>query len=187
MTVVAATRNPGKAREFSRILSPLGFTVKSLDELGVSGEPEETGSTFLENARIKAAAAVAATGFPSVADDSGICVDALGGAPGVRSARFAEPGKRTETLLALLEGHTDRSARFVASVVLLYPDGREITAEGICEGEIAPAPCGDGGFGYDPVFFLPELGRTMAELTPDEKDGVSHRGKALRALLAKLS
>ncbi|MDR1692520.1 MAG: non-canonical purine NTP pyrophosphatase, partial [Oscillospiraceae bacterium] len=101
--------------------------------------------------------------------------------------RFAEPGKRTETLLALLEGHTDRSARFVTSVVLLYPDGREVTAEGVCEGEIAPAPRGDGGFGYDPIFFLPALGKTMAELTPDEKDGVSHRGKALRALLEKLS
>ncbi|MDR1669552.1 MAG: RdgB/HAM1 family non-canonical purine NTP pyrophosphatase [Oscillospiraceae bacterium] len=186
MTVVIATSNPGKVREFSRLLEPAGFTVKTPEECGVTGAPEEDGDTFLANARIKARAAAAATGLAALADDSGLCVDALDGEPGVRSARFAEPGKRTQTLLRRMEGQNNRKARFVTAAVLAYPGGREITAEGVCEGEIALAPSGTNGFGYDPVFFLPELGRTMAELLPEEKNAVSHRARALRALLEKL-
>ncbi|MDR0293784.1 MAG: RdgB/HAM1 family non-canonical purine NTP pyrophosphatase [Oscillospiraceae bacterium] len=191
-TIVLATHNPGKAREFARLLGPAGFTVKTLADYGVTEGPEETGATFLENARIKARAAMEATGLPALADDSGLCVDALGGAPGVLSARFAPSGKRTETLLRSMEGRDDRKARFVCALALAYPagdgypDGREITAEGFCEGEIAEEPGGTNGFGYDPIFFLPEKKRTMAQLTPEEKDAVSHRGAAIRALLKSL-
>ena len=184
MTVVVATHNQGKAREFARLLD--GFSIKTLADCGVTEVPEETGGTFLENARIKAQAAMEATGFPALADDSGLCVDALGGAPGVHSARFAAPGRRKETLLRMMEGKTDRKARFVSAVVLAYPGGREITAEGVCEGEIAYEPKGANGFGYDPIFLLPEYHRTMGEITPEEKNAVSHRGRAIRELIRLL-
>lgn len=184
MTVVVATGNPGKAREFARLLE--GFHVKTPEECGVVSEPEETGDTFLENALIKARAVCAETGIPAIADDSGLCVDALNGVPGVRSARFAEPGRRKAVLLGNMREKENRKARFVTAVALVYPDGREVTAEGVCEGEIALEARGENGFGYDPVFFLPEMGRTMAELTDEEKNAVSHRGKAIRALLDKL-
>ena len=187
MTIVVATHNPGKAREHARLLETREIQVKTLADCGVTEVPEETGTTFLENARIKARAAMEATGLLSLADDSGLCVDALGGAPGVQSARFTEPGQRTQTLLRMMEGETNRKARFVCAVALVYPDGREVTAEGTCEGEITLEPRGTNGFGYDPVFFIPALGRTMAEMTSEEKDALSHRGAALRQLLEKLS
>ncbi len=184
MTVVIATGNPGKVQEFACLLE--GFHVKTPEECGVVSKTEETGETFLENALIKARAVCAETGIPAIADDSGLCVDALNGEPGVRSARFAEPGLRKTVLLERMRGQKNRMARFVTAVALVYPDGREVTAEGVCEGEITLEARGKNGFGYDPVFFLPETGRTMAELTAEEKNAVSHRGKAIRALLKKL-
>lgn len=189
MTLVVATFNQGKAREFARFLEPRGFIIKTLTDCGVTDVPEETGSTFYENARLKARAALEATGIPALADDSGLCVDALDGAPGVYSARyggFFTDAEHNIHLLRQMEGKTERRAAFVCQLVLLYPDGREIAAEGRCEGEILEQPRGLGGFGYDPVFYLPEKTRTMAELTPDEKDNLSHRGIALRKLLEKL-
>jgi XTP/dITP diphosphohydrolase len=203
-----ATHNQGKAREMARLLD--GFTIKTLADFGITEEPEETGTTFLENARIKARAAMEATGLPALADDSGLCVDALDGAPGVYSKIYGGLTNLTEQIALLLrqmEGETNRRAAFVCRLVLLYPDGREILAEGRCEGEILDAPRGDKGFGYDPVFapYLTESGcdacpapqsnpdnrsgprPSMAELEPEEKDAVSHRGRALSALLEKLS
>ncbi|MCL2003034.1 MAG: RdgB/HAM1 family non-canonical purine NTP pyrophosphatase [Oscillospiraceae bacterium] len=189
MTVVTATHNQGKAREMARLLKPAGIIIKSLADCGVTEVPEETGTTFLENARIKARAAMEATGLPALADDSGLCADALAGEPGVDSAVYGgltDSAERNAYLLRQMEGKTDRRAEFVCQLVLLYPDGRELLAEGRCEGEILDAPRGDGGFGYDPVFFVPEYNRSMAELTPEEKDAVSHRGRALRALTETL-
>jgi XTP/dITP diphosphohydrolase len=175
MTMVLATQSQNKVKEISRVLT--GYDVVSLSGLGITEEPEETGVTFLENARIKARAAMEATGLPALADDSGLCVDALDGAPGVWS-------KEKELLWPVrqLEGIGDRRARFVCQLVLLYPDGREILAGGICEGEILHAPRGENGFGFDPIFLPEGYKRSMAELTPEEKDGISHRGRALRAL-----
>ncbi|MCL1807771.1 MAG: RdgB/HAM1 family non-canonical purine NTP pyrophosphatase [Oscillospiraceae bacterium] len=189
-TIVIATHNQGKAREFARLLEPAGFMIKTLVDCGVTEVPHETGATFLENALIKARAAMEATGLPSLADDSGLCVDALDGAPGVFSARyggFSSPKEQITHLLRQMEGQPNRTAAFVCQLVLLYTDGNEVSAEGRCEGEILLAPQGDGGFGYDPVFCVPSKNRSMAELTPEEKDGLSHRGLALRALLGKLS
>jgi XTP/dITP diphosphohydrolase len=177
LKVVLATHNPGKTREFARLLGDAGIELVSLADCGVTDVPEETGRTFLENARIKAKAALKATGLPALADDSGLCADALYGAPGVDSANFDIPW-----LLRQMEGKTDRRAAFVCQLVLCYPDGREILAAGRCEGEILYSPRGDGGFGYDPVFFLPEKGRSMAELTAEEKNLISHRGVAIREL-----
>ena len=186
-TIVLATHNLGKAREFSRLLELSDITVKTLADFGVDRVPKETGSTFLENARIKAKAAMKATGMPSLADDSGLCVDALGGAPGVYSADYggpaAPPSEKNELLLREMAGKPDRKARFICQLVLLYPDGREVLAEGRCEGEILERPRGSGGFGYDPIFFSTELGHSLAELSPAEKNLVSHRGKAIRSLM----
>jgi len=173
--IVLATHNAGKTREFARLLD--GIDVVSLADCGVTAVPEESGTTFLENARIKAKAAVEATGLPALADDSGLCAEALDGAPGVWSSDYDIPW-----LLRQMEGKTNRRAAFVCQLVLLYPDGREVLAEGRCEGEILETPRGDGGFGYDPVFFLPEKSRSMAELTAEEKNIISHRGAAIREL-----
>jgi XTP/dITP diphosphohydrolase len=177
MKVVLATHNAGKTREFSRLLDGTGIEPVSLSDCGVTDVPEEYGTTFLKNARIKAKAAVEATGLPALADDSGLCADALDGAPGVDSAKYDIPW-----LLARMEGKTDRRAAFVCRLVLLFPDGRELLAEGRCEGEILQETRGNGGFGYDPVFFLSDKNRTMAELTADEKNLISHRGAATREL-----
>ncbi|MDR0325394.1 MAG: RdgB/HAM1 family non-canonical purine NTP pyrophosphatase [Oscillospiraceae bacterium] len=188
--VVLATHNNGKAREFARLLEPAGIQIKTLADCGIAEVPEETGTTFLENARIKAQAAMKATGLPSLADDSGLCVDALDGAPGVWSAVYGgltDPAEQIALLLRQMEGKAGRRAAFVCQLVLLYPDGREVLAEGRCEGEILPTPRGDGGFGYDPIFLLPEKGLSMAELPPEEKNTVSHRGIALRKLLEGLT
>lgn len=191
-TFVIASNNAHKAREIRRILAPLGVRLCLPAELGKAFEAEETGSTFAENARIKALAACRATGLPAVADDSGLAVDALGGAPGIYSARYAGEGARDADRIAKLLGalagvpETERTARFVCAVCCVFPDGRSVAAEGSCEGAVALAPDGEDGFGYDPVFIEKTTGRTFARLAAGEKDRLSHRGKALRLFAARL-
>lgn len=188
--VVLATRNAGKIRELQALLAPLGVDVLGLTAYPGIGEIPETGETFLENARIKARAVCAATGLVSLADDSGLCVDALSGAPGVYSARFSGEGATDEAnnakLLAALAHvrEAGRTCRFVSVVVAACPDGRELAAEGAWEGRVAFEPAGEGGFGYDPLFFDPTAGKTAAQLVPEEKNALSHRGKALAKLVA---
>ncbi len=185
--LVLSTGNPGKRREMEALLAPLGVTLCLPSDWGVPFDPVEDGETFLENARIKAEAAMAITGLPALADDSGLVVDALGGAPGIHSARYGGPGltqdEKNAHLLAAMEGQSLRTARFVCALVCLFPDGRELTAEGVCEGVLLESPRGQNGFGYDPLFFLPEMGRGMSELSDEEKNAVSHRGRAVRALI----
>ena len=183
---VLASHNEGKLREMRQILGELGIRVISQKEAGVDVDPEETGTTFEENARIKAVAVMEATHLPAVADDSGIMVDALGGAPGVYSARYGgshdQPDAfRNALLLKNMENQELRSAKYVSVIAVAYPDGRVLTARGECCGEIAREEKGSGGFGYDPLFLLPD-GRHMAELGSEEKNRISHRGKALREL-----
>ncbi len=188
MKVLAATGNKGKIREFSQILSPLGFETVSPKDIGLDIDPEETGKTFAENAKIKALAFMQASGMPVIADDSGLMVDFLDGAPGIYSARYAEgsDADRCEKLLQNMEGADNRSARFVSSVCMAFPDGKIIEAEGFCEGEINLSPIGENGFGYDPVFYIADMGKTVAQMSADEKNAISHRGKALRLLAEKL-
>ena len=188
-TVVLATRNAGKIKELNALLSNLGVTVVGLADFPAIGDIPETGDTFLENARLKALAVCQATGLISLADDSGLCVDALSGAPGVRSARYAgedatDAANNAKLLAALAHvPPADRTCRFVSVVVAAAPDGRELTAEGAWEGRVATSPAGAGGFGYDPLFFDPTAGKTAAELTAAEKNARSHRGKALAGLI----
>ncbi|GAB6877260.1 XTP/dITP diphosphatase [Thermaerobacter litoralis] len=192
--LVLATHNRGKVRELEAMLQEAGLPihVRTLDEVGGVQMPAETGSTFLENARLKAEAVARQTGLPALADDSGLCVDALGGRPGVYSARFAGPeatdAANNARLLAELEGVPPprRTARFRAVVVLAMPDGRWTWAEGEAPGRILEAPRGTGGFGYDPLFLSDDLGVTFAEAGPEAKNRVSHRARALRALLPAL-
>lgn len=190
MKFVLATQNPKKLNELQSILADLGVEVVNEASLGVKIEVEETGATFAENARLKARAVMEATGLPAIADDSGLCVDALGGAPGVYSARYGGEGLddkgRYTLLLAALRGQTNRAAHFHTSVVCAFPNGEELTSEGDCPGTIAFVPMGEGGFGYDPVFFVPALRKTFAQLTAEEKAAISHRGNALRAFRAAL-
>ena len=180
MTFVIATHNTHKLAELQRILQPLGIDAVT----ATLTEAEETGTTFAENAYLKAALACRETGLPAVADDSGLMVDALDGAPGVYSARYAgENATDADRIKKLLDAMEDvprgkRGAAFISAICCVFPDGKMITAQGECHGEIAFAPAGDGGFGYDPVFLC--NGKTYAEMTPEEKDAVSHRGKALR-------
>ncbi|HSO05740.1 MAG TPA: RdgB/HAM1 family non-canonical purine NTP pyrophosphatase [Pelomicrobium sp.] len=189
--LVLASNNAGKLRELRRILEPLGVETLPQGELGVS-EAEEPHVTFLENALAKARHASRATGLPALADDSGICVTALGGEPGVHSARFGgEPRsdrRNNDKLLALLANEDDRRAHYYCVIVLVRhaDDPQPIVAEGEWHGEIARAPRGEAGFGYDPLFLDPALGKTGAELALEEKNRVSHRGKALAALTARL-
>ena len=192
MTVVLASRNRGKVAELQRLLcAELSDVIelKSLDDVGITDEIEENGTTFIENAEIKARAA-AASGFAGLGDDSGLAVEALGGAPGVYSARYAgEHGNdaaNNEKLLAELADKPCRDAAFVCALVLVYPDGRVVRATGDVKGEILRSPRGEGGFGYDPLFYYPALGKSFAELTREEKNEISHRGAAVRALAAKL-
>ena len=184
MRFVRASNNKKKLIEMREILGELGIQVLSQAEAGIATEPEETGTTFEENSVIKAAAACNASGLPALADDSGLVVDALGGAPGVYSARYGGEGlddkQRYELLLKNMDGISDRSARFVSCVSAVFPNGDKITAEGTCEGTIMYSPAGDGGFGYDPVFFSLDMGKSMAELTHEEKNSISHRGNAMR-------
>jgi XTP/dITP diphosphohydrolase len=186
---VLASNNKGKLREMREILGEAGVSVLSQSEAGIQVEPEETGTTFEENALIKARAACSAAGIPAIADDSGLAVDALGGAPGIYSARYgncATDEERVELLLENMRGKEQRSARFVSCIAAVFPNGDELITCGECEGEITQSPAGENGFGYDPVFYMACFGRTLAEVSAEEKNGVSHRGKALRAMKTKL-
>ena len=189
--LVIASNNQGKLVEFSALLQPLGFTLRTQNELGIS-EAEEPHATFIENALAKARHVAHASNLPALADDSGICVPALGGAPGVWSARYAGEPKsdaaNNAKLVADLAAHTDKSAFYYCILVYLRHanDPQPVIAEGRWHGEIIDTPRGQGGFGYDPHFWLPQLGKTAAELTAQEKNQYSHRGAALRALVAKL-
>lgn len=187
---VLATHNPGKLAEMKAILSTLGVEVISPAEAGVEVDVEETGTTFAENAMLKAKAICAAAGLPAIADDSGLCVDALNGGPGVYSARYGGEGlddrKRCLLLLRSMRGQGTRAAHFTCAVACAFPGGDTLTAEGRCDGAIAFAPLGEGGFGYDPVFLIPERGKTFGQLSPEEKSAISHRGKALTAFTEKL-
>jgi len=193
--VVLASNNQGKLKEFSAILSSVGMNMVPQGELGVS-EAEEPYATFVENALTKARHASAATGLPALADDSGLCVDALDGAPGVYSARYAamnEGGEKSDSannrlLVSRLAGAANRRASYIAVLVYVrsVDDPRPIIAEGVWKGEIIDTPRGGHGFGYDPHFHLPELGQTVAELEPFVKNSISHRAQALKKLLQAL-
>lgn len=190
--LVVATHNPKKSAEMERILGPAlpEYEIVNLTAYPEAPEPEETGTTYAENALIKARSAAIVTGELCLADDAGLEVAALDGAPGLYSKRFGGEDlpfpRKIELLLSKLVGATDRSARFVCAVALVDGSGLEEVFLATCEGRICEEPHGGGGFGYDPVFFLPELGRTMAELTPYEKDSVSHRGKVLSQVMRHL-
>ena len=190
MKYVLATHNPGKLKEMGAILARFGVEVVSPKDLGLTVDVEETGTTFAENAMLKAKAICAAAQLPAIADDSGLCVDALNGGPGVYSARYGGEGldDRGRYMLFLnnMRGQTTRAAHFACAIACAFPNGDTLTAEGRCDGTIAFAPIGEGGFGYDPVFFVPELKKTFGQLTAEEKASVSHRGKALRAFAAAL-
>ena len=190
--LVIASNNPGKLREFQFLLQPLGIEVLTQAQLGIS-DAEEPHVTFIENALAKARHVSRLSGLPALADDSGICVAALGGAPGVLSARYAgddpkSDRRNNEKLLREIQGVTDRRAHYYCVLVLLQhaDDPQPLIAEGEWHGEIALEPRGEGGFGYDPLFWLPELGKMSAELTHDEKHAISHRGRAMKVLLDKL-
>ena len=190
--ILIGSANPGKLREYREILAGLDLELVAPTDLNpVPPEPAEDADTFAENARTKARAYALATGLPTIADDSGLEVYALRGAPGIRSRRFfgedATPHERNAKLLALLDGVADRSARFVAVAALASPDGHVELFDGEVHGEIAEAPRGEGGFGYDPVFVIAGDGRTMAELVAEEKHRISHRGLAGAKLRARLA
>ncbi len=190
MKIIAATKNKNKLREFGEILK--GFEIISQEEAGVDIDVEETGTTFEENSLLKAKAIFEATGITAIADDSGLCVDALGGEPGVYSARYGGEGYDDEGRVQLLLKNMKeipeekRTARFVCAITMVGKDGI-ITARGECEGKIDYSPKGENGFGYDPVFFVEKYGKTMAEISPEEKNSISHRGKALKIFAEKLN
>ena len=192
--VVLASSNPGKLRELSALLAPLGIELVAQAALGI-GEADEPHPTFVENAIAKARHAALASGLPALADDSGICAEALGGAPGVHSARFAalaggprDDAANNARLVAELARAGDRRAHYYCVLVLLRSadDPTPVIAEGVWHGEVIDRPRGEGGFGYDPYFLLPGLGRTAAELVAEHKNRISHRGQAMRALLERL-
>lgn len=188
--LLIASNNKKKLKEMSDILSRLGFECVTPLELGITTDPEETGSTFLENSRIKAECGMKNSSLPCIADDSGLCVDALDGAPGIYSARYC-PGSdedRTAFLLKNMENipDSDRSARFVSAITCVFPHGGVVSSEGFCEGEITREPKGGGGFGYDPVFFVKEYGATFAEIPQEIKNKISHRANALKIFKSKM-
>ncbi len=193
MKLVLASNNAHKLEELRAILSQLGMEVVPQREIGVFVEPEETGRTFEENSYIKARTVMELCDLPTIADDSGLMVDALNGAPGVFSARYGGEDCKTdrdrlELLLKRLE-HTpeeQRTARFVSVITMLLPDGRKIVARGECPGRILFSPRGENGFGYDPVFYSPEAGCSFAELAPQEKNRISHRARALAAFAEQI-
>lgn len=192
MKFVIATHNAHKLIELQRILEPLGIEGVTDRDLGIElPEVEETGTTFAENAYLKAASACQVTGLPAIADDSGLVVDALGGRPGVYSARYGGEEATDDDRNVLILGEMkdvpkgERSARFVASVCCVFPNGDVLRAEGTFEGEIGYAPAGENGFGYDPIFVVGD--RTSAEMAPEEKDALSHRGNALRVFSKDLA
>lgn len=181
--LVIATRNPGKTIEIREILKGYPVEIRNLDDFGPIPEIEEDGATFEENAYKKASFASRVLGLPALADDSGLCVKALGGQPGVHSARFAgnqaTDAEKCQKLLEMMENSGDRSAAFVCVISIAVPTGAALTYEGRCEGEILLEPAGDNGFGYDPVFYYPPLGKSFAQLPALKKNRVSHRGRAL--------
>ena len=191
MKLVVASNNAHKIAELNAILSRLGMEVVSQREAGIHVEPEETGTTFEENSYIKAKAVLEASGMAAVADDSGLMVEALGGAPGVYSARFGGAECKTdrdrlEYLLKKMEGQENRAAKFVSVITVLTPDGRKLVARGECPGVLLTEPHGDNGFGYDPIFFYPQKGCTFAELPAEEKNKISHRSRALKLLSERI-
>jgi XTP/dITP diphosphohydrolase len=191
-SLVLASNNAGKLAEFAQLLAPLGFAIKLQREFDIP-EAEEPFGTFVENALAKARHASSLSGLPALADDSGICVPALGGAPGVQSARYAgEPrsdAANNAKLVRDIASHSDKSAYYYCVLVMVRhaDDPQPIIADGVWHGQLIEQPRGQGGFGYDPYFFLPSLGKTAAELSAQEKNNLSHRGQALRALINKLS
>ena len=190
MKLVLASKNQKKLVEMRDILSHMGVEVCLQSDVGVDVDVEETGTTFEENSLLKARAVMEASGLPALADDSGLCVDALNGAPGVYSARYGGEGLddtgRYWLLLENMKGQMPRTAKFVSVITCCFPNGDVLTARGECPGTIAFAPQGEGGFGYDPVFFVPPLKKTFAQLTAEEKNAISHRGKALEVFQVKL-
>ena len=193
MKLVLASNNAHKLEEIRKILATLGMEVVLQKELGLSVDPEETGETFEENSYIKAKAVMDACGLPTIADDSGLMVDALGGAPGVYSARYGGEQNRSdrdrlEYLLKQMEQVPDeeRGAKFVTVITMLLPDGRKVVARGECPGVILREARGSNGFGYDPVFYCPEAGETFAMLPAEEKNRLSHRARALKAFVEKI-
>ena len=193
MKVVLASRNQHKLAEIQEILSKYDIELVLQSDLGLEIEVEETGKTFEENSYLKAEAVVRATGLPALADDSGLSVDALGGEPGVYSARYGAPDcvtdrDRLNHLLKNMRGirSDERTARFICAITLLYPDGRKLLGYGSCEGYIATEPHGSAGFGYDPVFYVPKEGCTFAEMGEGRKNEISHRARALMQLCALL-
>ncbi len=190
MKMVLASKNAHKLTEMSAILSQLGIEVVLESDVGVDVEVEETGSTFEENAALKAIAVMKAPGLPAIADDSGLCVNALGGGPGVYSARYGGEGlsdqDRYRLVLSGLSGQLDRSAQFVSCICCAFPNGDKVTARGECPGLITYSPRGEDGFGYDPVFLVPEKRKTFAEMTAEEKNAISHRGVALQKFKVEL-
>lgn len=191
MKLILASNNKNKLREFRQLVSEMDIEIISQSEAGCDFEVDENGTTFEENAFLKASAVTKATGLPAVADDSGLVVDALNGEPGIYSARYglghaASDSDRYNYLLKKMEGITERSARFVCCMCCTFPNGDVLTTRGECEGEIMHEPAGNYGFGYDPVFHPLGTDKHMAELTPEEKNAISHRGKALREFIPKL-
>ena len=187
--LVLATHNPGKVVELAELLGPYGLEVVSAGSLGLP-EPEETGETFIANAELKALAAATASGLPALADDSGLCVDALGGAPGIYSARWAGEGK--DFAIAMAKVNTamgdsgPRTAHFVCALTLAWPDGHTESVEGRCHGRLVWPPRGDNGFGYDPMFIMDGKSRTFGEISREEKEADNHRARAFRQLLPLL-
>lgn len=184
MTFVLASNNSGKLREIREILSDMDIEVISMREAGCEFSAQETGTTFEENAYIKAIMATTLLGLPAIADDSGLCVDALDGAPGIYSARYGNGEAKTDAdrmylLLKNMEGKEERTARFVSCVCCTFPNGDRITARGECEGTITKEPRGENGFGYDPIFLPSGMTGTMAEMPQETKNRISHRAKAL--------
>lgn len=189
MKLLIASNNQHKIDEIKQIFGNKFEQILSLSEAGIVCDPEENGKTFLDNALIKVRAVAKLTDMPVLGDDTGLCVDALNGAPGVHSARFAgdhDNAKNRAKLLYELQDETNRKAHFSTAIALLYPDGRLVTAEGRVDGEILHTEVGANGFGYDSLFYCNEIGKTFAEATAEEKNAVSHRGRALKKLAEKL-
>lgn len=193
MKVVLASKNPHKLVEISQITEKFGMELVLESQLGVDIDVEETGSTFEENSFLKAEAVMKATGLPALADDSGICVDALGGEPGIYSARYGfddslDDFGRLQLLLKNTEQVPDgqRQAQFVCVITFVTPDGKVIQARGEVHGELLRAPAGEGGFGYDPIFYYPPFCKSLAQVSPAEKNSVSHRANALKVFYEKL-
>ena len=190
--VVVATKNKGKLKEIKQILAPMGFNVISMEEANIDMDIDETGDSFEENAMLKALAVHKLTGAIVIADDSGLETDALNGAPGIYSARYsganASDDKNNEKLLIQLKDIPDekRTARFVCAIAVVFDENRKFTVKGTVDGIINRAPAGENGFGYDPLFYIPQYGKTVAQLSSEEKNKISHRGKALEKMVVKL-